>query len=157
MSDDPLRWEPYDRHWIRLRGPWTVSWLAPADVDAQPRRVTLPASWVELFVDRIGTARFERRFQQPTNLDADERVVITLGDVRCHVSAWLNDVELTPLGEPVGDPESVPYEDAISFEVTTALQTSNRLTLDLSVSAPPSSEIPYGLWRPVLLEVITLH
>ena len=156
MSEDSLRWEPYDRHWIRLRGPWSVTWGDPTEHIAPPQRVTLPMSWGELFDGRHGTARFERRFQQPTNLDASERVVITLSEVRTDVSARLNDVKLSPLTHPLGDPASVPFEDVLSFDVTPYLQPTNRLTLDLTVNSLPSTETPYGLWRPVLIEVITL-
>lgn len=156
MSDDPLQWEPYDRHWIRLRGPWKVIWRGIDDQAESTRRVKLPASWIELFGGEQGTARFERRFQRPTNLDVDERVVISLCEVNCSVTAWVNDHELPPLKEPLGDPANVPCQDPVSFDVTNLLEPSNQLTLELSVSNTVSSENNCGLWQPVLLEVITL-
>jgi hypothetical protein len=160
MSDDPLLWEPYDRHWIRLRGPWDVTWLAPPPDNTMPaavtsERVRLPAAWHELFGKRVGTARFSRRFQQPTNLDAEERVLVTLCEVRCEVRAKLNASPLIPLDTPIGDPASAACEDTLSFEITPLLQPSNLLTLELTVHAPEKRERSCGLWRPVLLEVIT--
>jgi len=159
MNDDPLLWEPYDRHWIRLRGPWEVEWMAPppgerASADVATGRVRLPTAWSELFGDRGGTARFSRRFQQPTNLDADERVLVTLSEVRCKVTALLNGSPVSPLTLPVGDPESAPGDDTLSFEITSLLQPTNRLTLELMVEDPEKHEKPCGLWRPVLLEII---
>ncbi len=156
MSEEPLRWEPYDCHWIRLRGPWVVDWLKATDGNEQSRRVRLPASWEDIFGDRRGTARFKRRFQRPTNLDADERVVITLCEVRCEVAVSLNDRALEPLSKPLGDPESALGDDLLSFDVTEMLEATNQLVIDLSVSGTPSSETPCGLWKPVLLEVITV-
>ncbi|MCA9074296.1 MAG: hypothetical protein KDA93_04625 [Planctomycetaceae bacterium] len=156
MSDVPLLWEPYDRHWIRLRGPWDITWHDGEGGIESPRRVKLPASWSELFENRSGTARFERRFQRPTNLDADERVVITICEVKCTVMAMLNNETLSPLREPLGDPANVPGKDPLSFDVTDLLRSTNLLSLELSVSEPISSETPCGLWQPVFLEVITL-
>lgn len=163
MSDDPLRWEPWDRHWIRLRGPWEVSWVAP--IESTPPsiaggRVQLPAAWHELFGLRQGTARFSRRFQRPTHLDPDERVLVTLCDVRCEVSARLNGSPLATVDAPIGDPASAPCENAMSFEVTHLLQSTNLLTLDLTVNDEKDCDAEYsdrsrGLWQPVLLEIIT--
>jgi len=160
--DDALVWEPYDRHWIRLRGPWDVAWIAPRENGYEGdrpsfHRVRLPAGWKELFGNRIGTARFERRFQCPTGLDPDERVLVTLCDVRCGISAQLNDAVLTPLKEPLGDEASSPCEDSLSFEITPLLQPSNRLSLDLTVDHAQLAAGPCGLWRPVLLEIVTLE
>lgn len=156
MSDDPLLWEPYDRHWIRLRGPWNVTFCNSDSEAESPRRVRLPASWTDLFGDVSGTARFERRFQRPTNLDAEESVVITVCELNCSVTAMLNNQALSPLREPLGDPANVPGKDPLSFDVTNLLQPTNLLALDLSVSDSVSSETSCGLWQPVFLEVITL-
>jgi hypothetical protein len=160
--DDRLDWEPYDRHWIRLRGPWDVAWITPRE-DAHDRgpssfqRVRLPADWKEIFGNRTGTARFVRRFQCPTNLDRDERVLITLCDVQCTVSARLNDVGLIPLAEPIGEEASSPCEDSLSFDITELLQPANRVSLELTVDHTQIGPEPCGLWRPVLLEVVTLE
>ncbi len=161
MDDEPLLWEPYDRHWIRLRGPWDVSWINPPPGGDDPPpgvasgRVILPANWRDLFGDRPGTARFCRRFQRPSNLDPEERVLITLCEVRCRVRAVLNDTVLSPIDEPIGDPASAPCEESLSFDMTDAMSQANRLVLDLTVEGTETDEGPCGLWRPVLLEIIT--
>jgi hypothetical protein len=148
-----MDWEPHDRHWIRLRGPWEVCWIEEGT--PQPTsRVKLPATWQELFGERAGTARFVRRFQAPARLDPDERVCITLldagGEIRCRV----NGILVEPLAVPLGDPACWPHERCLSFDVTDLLQPSNRLTLDVTVrdAAAPNA----GLHQPVLLEIVTL-
>lgn len=148
-----MDWEPYDRHWIRLRGPWEVAWLA-ADGGTDPqqtavRRVTLPASWQELFGQCGGTARFRRRFQRPTGLDPDERVRIVLEDVGGSIAARLNDVPLSPLYDE-DEPEKM------CFDVTDLLQFTNLLTLDITFDPSGSEPSHGGLWRPVLIEILML-
>ncbi|MBX3437252.1 MAG: hypothetical protein KF861_07175 [Planctomycetaceae bacterium] len=157
---EPLDWEPYDRHWIRLRGPWDVLWISPFDealssLQERSRRVKMPADWRSLFGERSGTARFSRRFQRPTNLDDDERIVVTLCGVRCAVNASLNGSSLSPLTRPLGDPACKPCEDSQSFDITDRLVLSNQLQLDLTVSKTALATGPCGLWQPVFLEVIT--
>lgn len=161
MNDlDHLAWEPYDRHWIRLRGPWEVSWLEPPLEESELRelpqgRVHLPVDWQSLFGRRNGTARFTRRFQKPTNLDAEERVLITLCEPGCDVRLELNEIALAPLDALVGDPASSPCEDAVSFDITSLLAQTNRLQIDVTVGNQCDGGKPCGLWRPVMLEVIT--
>ena len=147
-----MDWEPHDRHWIRLRGPWEVSWL---DGSRTPSRtVKLPADWTQLFGEQPGTARFVRRFQAPARLDADERVCVTLLDAGGEVCCRINDVPVDPLPLPLGDPSCWPHERCLSFDVTALLQPTNRLTLDITVDAAP---LPHaGLHQPVLLEIVTL-
>ena len=147
-----MDWEPPDRHWIRLRGPWEVCWLGEG-TPHPPDRVKLPAAWSEVFGRRAGTARFVRRFQAPTGLDHDERVCITLlefeGDARCSV----NDTTVEPLAVPLGDPGCWPHERCLSFDITGLLQPSNQLTLDITVEDADAPNA--GLHQPVLLEIIT--
>jgi hypothetical protein len=148
-----MDWEPYDRHWIRLRGPWEVCRL-DAGTPQPTVRARLPASWKDLFGEQGGTARFVRRFQAPARLDSDERVCVTLidavGEVRCEV----NDVPVEPLAAPLGDPGCWPHKRCLSYDITDLLQPSNRLRLDFTVedAAAPNA----GLHQPVLLEIITL-
>lgn len=148
-----MDWEPYDRHWIRLRGPWEVCWLENG-TPQPPRRVKLPAAWNELFGERTGTARFVRRFQSPAALDPDERVCLTLVDVAADVHCRINDVPVAPLATPLGDPGCWPHERCLSFDVTDLLRLSNRLTLDMTVD--DAAGLNAGLHRPVLLEIVTL-
>ena len=42
-----------------------------------------------------------------------------------------------------------------SVEVTALLQPSNRLSLELTVDHAQLAAEPYGLWRPVVLEIVT--
>ncbi len=81
--------------------------------------------------------------------------MLTLCEARCRVSAMLNDVALSPLDEPIGDPESAPCDQSLSFDMTDALSQTNRLVLDLTVEETENGGEPRGLWRPVLLEIIT--
>ena len=147
-----MDWEPHDRHWIRLRGPWEVCWLENGTPQLTVR-VKLPAVWNDLFGERAGTARFVRRFQAPARLDPDERVCVTLLDVSGEVRCSINDTPVDPLPVPLGEPECWPHEHCLSFDVTDLLRPSNRLALDITVGdAAPDA----GLHQPVLLEIITL-
>jgi len=145
--------EPYDRHWIRLRGPWDVSSVAESGTDSV-ERVRLPADWRTLFGEQTGTACFQRRFQCPTHLDDDERVCVTLLDVRAQVHCQLNGQDVPPLAAPLGDPGCWPAESCLSFDLTDLLQPSNQLRLALTVEQLPAD--PVGLHEPVLLEIVTL-
>ncbi|MGD9854935.1 MAG: hypothetical protein AB7U20_08280 [Planctomycetaceae bacterium] len=160
MTDpDRLDWEPYDRHWIRLRGPWEVAWMTPPLDDAARSEVAsgkirLPAEWRDLFGHRVGTARFSRRFQRPTNLDDEERVIVTLCEVRCAATAKLNGLPLIPLAIPIGDPASAPSEEALSFDITGQMLATNQLELELTVTTTELTTGACGLWKPVFLEII---
>lgn len=149
-----MDWEPHDRHWIRLRGPWEVTWIN-ADGTAEPaERISLPADWRTLFGDRLGTARFIRVFQKPTQLDADERVCITLSHVGAGVRCRFNDVAITPLPTPLGDATCWPDEDCCSFDVTDYLHPTNRLTFEITVKTTVAA--PVGLHAPVLMEIVAI-
>ena len=153
MTRAEMDWEPYDRHWIRLRGPWEVCWLNEAA--PQPAaRVKLPTTWTSLFGDRPGTARFSRRFQAPARLDPEERVCVTLLDAGGEVRCRINDILVPPLPAPLGDPSCWPHERCLSFDVTDLLRPSNRLTLDITVDDAANAHA--GLHLPVLLEIVTL-
>lgn len=128
---------------------------AAARGDHEPRTVRLPADWRDVFGPRGGTATFSRRFQQPTNVDADERLVITVCDPRCEIRAKLNGTPLRPLDEPCGDPACAPGADAVSFDITGQTAATNHLQLELTVTDSASSSGPCGLWQPVFLEIIT--
>lgn len=148
-----MDWEPYDRHWIRLRGPWEVCWLEEGPPQP-PVRVKLPAAWSDLFGQRAGTAQFVRRFQSPATLDPDERVCVTLVDVEGEVRCRVNDTTVAPLSAPLGDPGCWPHERCLSFDVTDLLQPSNLLTLEVTVRDTDTPRA--GLHQPVLLEIVTL-
>jgi hypothetical protein len=145
--------EPWDRHWIRLRGPWEVAWLEGASY-GPPTTAKLPAPWIALFGPRAGTARFIRRFQAPARLDPDERVCVTLCGVGGEVAFWINNIPLTPLKTPLGEPDCWPHERCLSFDITALLRRSNRLTLEITVRDPAAPDS--GLHQAVLLEIVTL-
>ncbi len=44
---------------------------------------------------------------------------------------------------------------SLSLDMTDAMSQANRLVLDLTVEGTENDEGPCGLWRPVLLEIIT--
>ena len=148
-----MDWEPHDRHWIRLRGPWRVSWIAADGTARSAQRVTLPSDWKSFAAEHCGTGRFERTFQKPTQLDADERVCITLTNVGADVQCQINGVPVPRLPTPLGDATCWPADECCSFDVTEHLQSTNRLTLEMRV--PEATPLPVGLHEPVLIEIVT--
>ncbi len=152
-------WDPPDAHLIRLRGPWEVQWLSPAgdvrDFSApEVRRVKLPADWQDLFGALPGTARFTRRFQQPTGLSPDDRVLIVLDQVGGPVELSLNGTRVPPCPTtPPSDQVSHQELDQLRFDVTDPLQATNLLTLDVSFDPTAQGHVPGGLWLPVLLAI----
>lgn len=134
-------------HRIRLRGPWDVALgkiggSSPAD--ASFRRVTLPASWQELFGSQSGTAWFRRRFNQPTGLEPHERVWIALSDVPGEVGLSLNGsrAALHPDGER-----------RLVADVTGLLAPANRLEISVAFDPGMCPATNGGLWQPVCLEI----
>ncbi len=144
--------EPLNQHSIRLRGPWDVEWLSgnrggPSASTPDVRQVKLPADWRQLFGERSGLARFRRRFQRPTGLEAHTRVLIVVERVGGEVTLTLGQ---TPI--PVLDFD----EDSqrLRFDVTGHLQPTNVLTLDISCDLSTRETGTGGLWRPVLIEIL---
>ncbi|QDU41432.1 Glycosyl hydrolases family 2, sugar binding domain [Maioricimonas rarisocia] len=134
-------------HRIRLRGPWEVALgkvgeSAPAD--ASFRRVTMPASWQELFGNEAGTGWFRRRFNQPTGLEPHERVCIALPDVPGDVHMALNGTDVA------SQPASA---SRLVADVTDLLQLANRLEVRVTFDPGESPETPGGLWQTVHLEI----
>lgn len=132
-------------HQIRLRGPWTAYGPGAAAPESAPATAHLPADWRTLFGERAGRARFVRRFNRPTNLDADERVWIVLSDVGGPVTLRVN-------GEPV---EPVPAVDPSksNFDITSRLQPHNELEIEIEFDPSADPAAPGGLWRPVTIEI----
>lgn len=149
-----MDWEPHDRHWIRLRGPWDVSWRDDAGGLVEKRRVRLPVSWQELIGCRGGTATFRRRFQQPSQLDTNERVCITVTNAHARVCCTLNNAPVSQLPQPLGTPDCWPAGACSSFDVTAHLQLANELMLEVTVDG--TSSLLAGLHEPVLIEIVTV-
>ena len=155
MDSSRIDWEPHDRHWIRLRGPWEAVRIDDEGREAPAERIRLPADWQAFCTAGEGEARFTRRFQQPTNLDAEEHVVVTLTNVNTDVVATLNGQSVAPLTTPLGTPDCWPAESCLSYDVTHLLRPTNVLSLQLPVPSPEQST-RVGLHDPVLLEIISL-
>jgi hypothetical protein len=82
--------------------------------------MTIPCRWAEGGLDGFaGRVRFRRRFGCPTNLDADERVWLTLDAVADRAELTLNG---TPLGGGGGP---------LAFEVTALLRPRNELVIEV--------------------------
>ena len=70
-------------HRIRLRGPWECEPLERGrPARPPPRRMTLPCRWADGGLkDFSGRVRFRRRFGYPGQIDAYERVWLTVAGV----------------------------------------------------------------------------
>ncbi len=140
-------------HVIRLRGPWELQPLerdVPAGGDGMQHleekgsgvisektpdpfvvrpssyRVTVPGDWREsLGSDFCGRARYQRRFNRPTNLEADERVWLVLEAVDHQADVALN-------GHALGTMRDL---QPARFDITATLEPSNQLTVDVSLPA----------------------
>jgi len=122
---------------MNLNGPWFYEWLdgpepATAFLDRcadrespqmSTSRVRMPASWLDAFGSVAGTVLLRRRFGRPSNLDAHERVHITLDRV-------VGDAEIVVNGEEVA--AVAASDETQSFDVTDRLQASNELSIRLT-------------------------
>jgi beta-galactosidase/beta-glucuronidase len=151
-------------HRIHLKGPWEFEWLGPDSLSpsagparspgpedqlgaqhlAGKHRVHMPATWQSLFGDAPGRARFRRRFNQPTNLDADERVDIVFDGVSGAAEISLN-------GHSLGTVAGAAF--SARFETTALLESANVLLVELAFTPADHPEQPGGLWAPVALEI----
>ncbi len=105
------------------------------------REVRLPATWQGLFGEATGVARFERKFNQPTGLTAEDRLWILLPDHCGKVRSFkLNGVTISP-----------DDAEAFSFEITSVLALHNLLSVELEQDS--LTERSAGLWSPVVLEI----
>lgn len=148
-----MQTEPHDRHWIRLRGYWEYCTVSGDGRPEEQGRIKLPAAADAFPPNMRGSVRLSRRFQMPTNLDAQERVCITLSDASPDMSACLNGERLRALPQPLGDPSCWPADRCVSFDVTEQLRSRNTLTLTIEVD--DSKQRRTGLEKPVLLEIVT--
>jgi hypothetical protein len=102
-------------------------------------RMTLPCRWSDGGLqDFTGRVRFRRRFGYPGQIDAYERVWLTLGGVSDRAEVRLNDAVL---GICAGEG---PFE----FDVTPLLHPRNELVVDVIGTADRG-----GLWGETALEV----
>jgi len=129
-------------HRIRLQGPWQVR-PPGCDADAVFMDVKLPASWSDLFGMTSGIACFRRGFNTPTNLNAQDQVMLILpDDVGSIRSCSINGVKI-----------DASATHPTTFDVTTHLKPFNQIELELWFNPADNPGHPGGLWAPVQLEI----
>ncbi len=137
-------------HTIRLRGPWEVQPLVQQR-GGEPRsedlptciRCQMPADWGGVLgPDFLGTVRYTRTFNCPTNLEAHEHVWLVVEPPRSSGAVRLNGHELglVRLGESAG-----------RFDITALLKQHNAVEIDVEHLDPGSSA--GGLVGEVRLEI----
>jgi hypothetical protein len=116
-------------HRIRLRGPWECEPLERQPLGAAlpaRLRMALPCRWADGGLkDFTGRVRFRRRFGYPGQIDAYERVWLTLAGVSDRAEVRLNGAVL---GLCAG-------EGLFEFEITPLLQPRNELIVDVEGTA----------------------
>ena len=82
----------YERHKIRLQGPWSLIPITEGK-KGHPIRGKIGTTWNNFLSDHRGIVRYERHFHKPTGCERTS-VYLKLTDATGVVSAWLNDVPL---------------------------------------------------------------
>ena len=135
-------------HVIRLRGPWQYEVLQRLAGDASRAgtgRQQLPADWSDVLgPDFRGTVRYRRKFHQPTGLEPDQQVWLSIESLVSSAMVSLNGHEL-----PVCD------GNAWQHEVHELLLPTCELTID--VTHPVGTTGPGGLVGLVQLEIQTVR
>ncbi|MDB5334904.1 MAG: hypothetical protein JWN70_523 [Planctomycetaceae bacterium] len=137
-------------HRINLKGPWEFQPLiaSPATPSVElPGRGTVkfPAVWQDFLGDFRGRIRFLRPFNQPTNLDAHERVELVLAGLGGAAVIRLNQQAVGVISNS---------EHTGRFDITALLQPHNLLEIDVDWSGMSTER--GGLWAPVALEIVTI-
>ncbi len=131
-------------HQIRLRGPWELTPLARVVVTSTGQqevakdlpaggRIQMPSDGRELLGDDFtGRARLTRRFNQPTNLDPRERVLLVLASLDERGVVRLN-----------GEQLSVAADSATArrHDITRQLKLHNVLEIDLPYPGVPLGDV----------------
>jgi hypothetical protein len=100
--------------------------------------MTMPASWEDIGLTGFtGRVRFRRRFGYPGQIDAHERVWLTLTGVTAGIAVWLN-----------GTPLALAVAGILECDVTALLQPRNVLDLVLE-----SYVVDAGPWMEIALEI----
>lgn len=130
-------------HRIRLRGPWDYEPLVRLPADAAlplppSGRMTVPCRWAKGGLPGFaGRVRFRRRFGFPGQIDAHERVWLTVAGVEASADVAVNGVSLSR------DVGGQPFE----CDVTTLLRPRNELVMDID------GGVNGGIWGEIALEV----
>ncbi|MBD3673896.1 MAG: hypothetical protein HUJ26_10260 [Planctomycetaceae bacterium] len=138
-------------HEMRLKGPWEYCWKSP-DLSAEQLgcplegRLKVPVTWSECFGDRAGVVIWSRRFQEPTNLDTTERVMIAAPQLAGVVQVRLNH---TPL------PHDEQPETGFRFDVTELLAPSNVLEIEMECTSESQSQ-SRGMTEAAVIEIWSL-
>lgn len=134
-------------HCIRLKGPWEFQWtegFSPESPDdRESGRRNLPASWEDCFGGRSGRVSWTRRFQRPTNLDSNERVLLSL-EGNCGIERVTLNGNLVPHAKIDGLSDR--------YDLTPGLLPTNLITVDI-VRGESDSTAVTGLASPVQLEI----
>jgi hypothetical protein len=130
-------------HVIRLRGPWELTPLRKLVPTADGRYETqsdglpaggktpVPGDWSgHLGNDFLGTVRYLRRFNSPTNLDLGERVWLVCEAIDPRGSATLNDQPVFAGQNPAGP---------CAQDITDLLRAHNRLVIDVDLTPDDES------------------
>ncbi|MDA1015411.1 MAG: hypothetical protein O3A00_13290 [Planctomycetota bacterium] len=134
-------------HRIRLIGPWEFS-TSPVANDSSaaaqpdPGRVKTPVVWNALFGEWRGTARCLRRFNRPTNIDADTRIDVTVVDLLGSARVLLNEELLV----------DATRDATFSINVTGKLKLHNRLVIELTLG-PDGNSAEQELWSLVAIDI----
>ena len=124
-------------HVIRLRGPWELTPLRKlvpttdgryeTQTDDLPAggKTPVPGDWSGHLGDAfLGTVRYLRRFNSPTNLDLDEQVWLVCEAIDPRGSATLNEQPIFAGQDPAG-----PW----SQDITQLLRARNTLVIDIEL------------------------
>ncbi|WP_397570314.1 hypothetical protein [Schlesneria sp. T3-172] len=135
-------------HRIQLKGPWEV--FPPqvnelhSDAEQKPETHTMPKEWRELFGDQGGTARFQRKFHRPSNLEPHERIFLAFSGIRGETRIRLNQRQLGEFDAQGG---------SIEVEVTSNMNSFNTLEVEIDFDPGQSPGLPGGLFGVVALEI----
>jgi len=126
-------------HQIRLRGPWQV--VSPA---GELLTLTVPFEWRDVFGEEAGTIRCTRKFNCPTGLEPENRVLISLPEDCGEVSEFdVNQVSVS----------CEPHEN-LDFDITDSLQEFNELVVTIEFNPTADAQKTGGLPSPVLIKIM---
>lgn len=137
-------------HSIRLLGPWNFEWDESQEHSGMfisSGTTNMPRDWRSLFGNVAGTATFTRRFHRPSNLEPHEQVWLVCRGIGGSGELSLNKslkVEFASRGE------------AIEFDVTSALEQFNHLSIRLTLKEEElaiQSSDRLGLFDAVALDI----